>query len=150
MLQKPASAAFCLTHFQLYKSRDGRTATWRLEDDLKIIKKDLCKKVYEKCFREIVLPCGVTKDKIQYIIDAFLESITEELLEGNTIELRGLGTFERTLQKARYYAINPKTGKEVETKSYYKANFHPGKKLKEQMKQIPVPKVKYQNHQNLS
>lgn len=67
---------------------------------MKIIKKDLCKKVYEKCFREIVLPCGVTKDKIQYIVDAFLESITEELLERNTIELRGLGTIERTLQKA--------------------------------------------------
>lgn len=55
MLQKPADAAFCLTHFQLYKSRDGRTATWRLEDDLKIIKKDLCDKVYEKVFNDIIL-----------------------------------------------------------------------------------------------
>lgn len=105
---------------------------------MKIIKKDLCDKVYEKVFNDIILRRKNTKNEIQFIIEQFLESIIEELLAGNTIELRGLGTFERTLKKARDNAINPQTGCEVESKDYYKATFHQGKKLKERMKEVPV------------
>lgn len=104
---------------------------------MKIIKKDLCEKVYEKNRNHFYIT-KLRKIDVQIIIDTLFEQMINELMKGNTIELRGFGTFERTIKKARYYAMNPRTFEEVKTKDYYKISFHQGKKLKNLMKEIPI------------
>jgi nucleoid DNA-binding protein len=55
---------------------------------------------------------GLTQAEIRIAVEEMLESLTEELVRGRTIELRGFGTFyvrERAARPAR----NPKTGEVV-------------------------------------
>ena len=104
---------------------------------MKIIKKDICNKVIEKSKGQLYTQ-EIRKYDIQRIVDLFLEVLIDELMKGNSIELRGFGSFERKINRTKYYAMNPRTRKEVETKDYYKVTFHPGKKFKNMMKQLPI------------
>ncbi|MCS6960969.1 MAG: integration host factor subunit beta [Deltaproteobacteria bacterium] len=56
-----------------------------------------------------------TIDKTKDLVEAFFSTITEFLLEGKRIELRGFGTFELRKYKG-YQGVNPKTGKKVISK----------------------------------
>ncbi len=68
----------------------------------KVTKYDLVESVYQNtnCEKRIV----------QDVVEQLLEELKEALKAGNTIELRGLGTFEPRLRKGRSRARNPKTG----------------------------------------
>ena len=65
---------------------------------MKIIKKDLCEKVYEKIRNHFYIT-KLRKIDVQVIIDTLFEQMINELMNGNSIELRGFGTFERTIKK---------------------------------------------------
>ncbi len=72
---------------------------------------------------------GLPKKDIQNIVDLFYEAVTQALIEGRTVELRGFGTFEVKRRKGRT-AHNPKTGQRVEVQTHGVVVFRPGRDLK--------------------
>lgn len=55
---------------------------------------------------------GLTKIETTAVIDGFLASVSYALKKGDSVELRGFGTFRVADRKARQ-ARNPKTGEEI-------------------------------------
>ena len=72
---------------------------------------------------------GLPKNDIKRTIELFYETVTQALIEGRTVELRGFGTFEVRQRKGRT-ARNPKTGQQVEVQTHGVAVFRPGRELK--------------------
>ena len=107
---------------------------------MKIIKKDLTEKIYKSCLQDYASGNKIRKQDVLLVIDLFLQNLIDEILNGNTVELRGFGIFERKIQKARFFAKDPRNGRYLDCKDHYKASFHQSKKLKNRMKEIPVPK----------
>lgn len=81
----------------------------------------------------ISLNTNIYKKDIASVVDALFEVMKEELAQGSTIELRGFGTFEPRLRKAKSSARNPKTGEKISVDSHYVAAFRAGKELKEKL-----------------
>lgn len=96
----------------------------------KITKFDLVESVYQntKCEKRVV----------QEVIDCLLYELKNTLKDGNSIELRGFGTFEPRLRKGREKARNPKTGEPVTASAHYVAAFRSGQDLKNALKDLPV------------
>ena len=55
---------------------------------------------------------GISKIETEAVVKGFLETVIESLKKGETIELRGFGTF-KVVKRARRVARNPKTNQEV-------------------------------------
>ena len=98
--------------------------------DNKLTKIDLVESVY--------LNTKLEKQQIQVIVDNLLEQIKLSLENGNTIELRGFGTYEKRLRKGRSKARNPKTGEILSVEPHYVAVFRSGKELKQALWNLPV------------
>lgn len=96
----------------------------------KITKYDLVEAVYQntKCEKRIV----------QDVVESLLEQLKLSLKDGNTIELRGFGTFEPRLRKGRSKARNPKTGEQLSVAPHYVAAFRSGQELKKSLWDLPV------------
>ena len=62
--------------------------------------------------QEIAKSTGFVRNDIKTVIEQFLDLLGEKLIEGNTIEIRGFGTFACKPRKARP-ARNPHTGETV-------------------------------------
>jgi DNA-binding protein HU-beta/integration host factor subunit beta len=62
--------------------------------------------------QEIAKSTGFVRNDIKTVIEQFLDLLAEKLIEGNTIEIRGFGTFACKPRKARP-ARNPRTGETV-------------------------------------
>ena len=56
---------------------------------------------------------GITKRDYALVIDGFLASVKKALARGDSIEIRGFGTFKVRHRKGRM-ARNPRTGEPVE------------------------------------
>lgn len=56
---------------------------------------------------------GLTKRDCALVVDGFLNAVKRALEKGESIELRGFGTFEVRLREARE-ARNPQTGEPVD------------------------------------
>ncbi len=65
---------------------------------------------------------GLTKLETEAVINGFLKTIVDALAEGESIELRGFGTF-RIKERAPRTGRNPKTGKIVEIDIQYVPHF---------------------------
>jgi integration host factor subunit beta len=72
---------------------------------------------------------NIPKFEINQLINSFLEMIKKSLIDKQTIELRGFGTFSVKLRKAKK-ARNPKTGAEVMMQERLMPHFKPGTLLK--------------------
>ncbi len=98
----------------------------------KITKYDLVEAVYQDMER--------TSEKrvVQEIVEKLLEQLKQSMKEGNTIELRGFGTFEPRLRKGRSKARNPKTGEQLSVAPHYVAAFRSGQELKKALWSLPV------------
>jgi len=55
---------------------------------------------------------GLTKVETAAVVDGFLATIGYALQSGDTVTVRGFGTF-RTVHRIERVSINPKTGKEM-------------------------------------
>ncbi|MCI5601408.1 MAG: HU family DNA-binding protein [Hallerella porci] len=55
---------------------------------------------------------GFVKSKVRVVVEQLLDLVGESLSEGNSIEIRGFGTFVNKERKSRP-ARNPKTGETV-------------------------------------
>ena len=74
-----------------------------------------------------------TKADAEKFIDAFTQTVTEELAAGGSIRIVGFGTFESVERPARK-GRNPQTGEEVEVKASRIPKFKAGKLLKESVR----------------
>ena len=65
-------------------------------------------------------------------INHILELMSNALIEGKRIEIRGFGSFSLHYRPPRN-AHNPKTGEKVITEAKYSPHFKPGKELRERV-----------------
>ncbi len=73
---------------------------------------------------------GLTKKNTEKALNAFFASVEQALVNGDTVQVIGFGTFEAKKRAARK-GRNPKTGAEIEIKASRVPTFKPGKALKE-------------------
>ncbi len=79
----------------------------------------------------------MTKKQIEYIINAIFLTIKDSLNEGNTVEIRGFGSF-KVREKDAKSGRNPKTGTRVLVPEKKVPAFKPGKEIKEALLAIEV------------
>ena len=94
----------------------------------KVTKADIIDAIYEKT--------GMNRKEIRTVMDLFIDTIKDALIEQRPVELRGFGTFEVRIRKARQKARNPKTGELVSVSSHGIAAFRPGREMKQDVWKI--------------
>lgn len=82
-------------------------------------------------YREIAETQGIMYKTAKVIVDVFFRSITEALLHGDRVEIRGLGTWQLR-RREPFLHTNPKTRKQM-LRTGYKVRYRPGKKLNRQL-----------------
>jgi len=75
---------------------------------------------------------GFTRDKAERVIDLFFGEMTNALVNGDRVEIRGFGSIF-VKQYEAYRGRNPKTGVTVRVKSKRLPFFRCGKELKERV-----------------
>lgn len=75
---------------------------------------------------------GLSYKKAEEIINSIFESMTNALLSGDRIEIRGFGSFIVKSYDS-YMGRNPKTGESIAVKSKKLPFFKVGKELKEKV-----------------
>ncbi len=96
----------------------------------KVTKYDLVESIYQNTEFE--------KKTVQEVVEKLLDELKIALKDGNTIELRGFGTFEPRLRKGRSKARNPKTGEQLSVAPHYVAAFRSGQELRKALWDLPV------------
>ncbi|MDR0457097.1 MAG: HU family DNA-binding protein [Treponema sp.] len=89
----------------------------------KFTKADIVDAVYEKT--------GMNRKDIGAVIDLFIGEVKAALMKRHVIELRGFGTFEIKMRKARLKARNPRTGEIISIRPHGNVAFRPGRELKQ-------------------
>jgi integration host factor subunit alpha len=89
----------------------------------KFTKVDIVDALYEKT--------GMTRTEIRNVVDLFIDEMKDALLRRQVIELRGFGTFEVKVRKARPKARNPRTGETIAIRSHGAVAFRSGRELKQ-------------------
>jgi len=89
----------------------------------KFTKVDIVDALYEKT--------GMTRGEIRNIVDLFIDEMKDALMRRQVIELRGFGTFEVKVRKARPRARNPRTGETITIRSHGAVAFRSGRELKQ-------------------
>ena len=92
-------------------------------------KSDIVDAIYEKT--------GSDLKEVRAIVDIFLDMTKDALEVGQSVELRGFGTFEIRARKGRAKARNPKTGEIVSVEDHSVVAFRAGKDLKSAVWDIP-------------
>ena len=73
---------------------------------------------------------GLTKKNAEAALNAFVETVSEELTKGEKVSLVGFGTFGAKKREART-GRNPQTGEAVKIDARVVPSFKAGSKLKE-------------------
>ncbi|MCL2801851.1 MAG: integration host factor subunit beta [Treponema sp.] len=89
----------------------------------KFTKADMIDALYEKT--------GMNRLEIRNAVDIFIDEMKEALMRHQIIELRGFGTFEVKVRKARPRARNPRTGENIVIRSHGAVTFRSGRELKQ-------------------
>ena len=79
--------------------------------------------------REIADKAGITKKDAEKAVNAFAETVTEALKNGDKVSLVGFGTFEVS-ERAGRVGRNPQTGASIEIAASKSPKFKAGKALK--------------------
>lgn len=74
---------------------------------------------------------------IETLVSTIFDNISETLVEGGRVELRGFGAFSVRKREARK-ARNPKNGQEVFIGERHAIYFRTGKELRERINKAPV------------
>ena len=75
---------------------------------------------------------GLEKDAAKNALNAFTETVAEELKKGEKVQIIGFGTFEVSERAARE-GRNPQTGESMEIKASRNPKFKAGKALKDSL-----------------
>ena len=89
----------------------------------KFTKADIVDALYEES--------GMKRAESRGVVDLIINEMKEALMRRQVIELRGFGTFEVKIRKARTQARNPKTGVNVTINSHGVVAFRSGQELKQ-------------------
>jgi integration host factor subunit beta len=73
---------------------------------------------------------SLPKSDVKLAVDLIIASITQSIVSGEGVEIRGFGGFLKKHRKARQ-GINPKTSERTQVEEKYVPFFKPGKFLKE-------------------
>lgn len=76
---------------------------------------------------------GLSKADAKKALDAFINSTTKALKNGDRVALVGFGSFSVSKRAARK-GRNPQTGKEIDIKAKNVVRFKPGSELQNQVK----------------
>jgi len=90
----------------------------------KFTKADIVDAVYDKT--------GMNRKDVGKVIDLFIHEVKAALMNRHVIELRGFGTFEIKMRKARPRARNPRTGEIISIRPHGNVAFRPGRELKQE------------------
>jgi integration host factor subunit beta len=74
----------------------------------------------------------ISTKEAKSIVETILATMTDALLQGHTIEIRGFGSFQVREYDA-YIGRNPKTGEAIQVGTKKLPFFKPGKDLRKQM-----------------
>lgn len=85
-------------------------------------------------YREIAETQGIMYKTAKVIVDVFFRSITEALLRGDRVEIRGLGTWQLR-RREPFLHTNPRTRKQM-LRTGYKVRYRPGKKLNRELTKL--------------
>jgi nucleoid DNA-binding protein len=75
---------------------------------------------------------GQPQAELEKTVEAMLDGISNAMVAGDRVELRGFGIFEARATKART-GRNPSTGASIEIPANRKASFRPSKELKQRL-----------------
>jgi len=103
----------------------------------KFTKADIVDALYEKT--------GMSRAEGRTAVDLIIDEMKEALLRRQVIEIRGFGTFEVKVRKARPRARNPRTGETIAIRAHGAVAFRSGRELKQAVWSIndtPVKKTK--------
>lgn len=75
---------------------------------------------------------NISEKECGQVLGAFLDTVTETLVNGDQVKLVGFGSFSTRISKARI-GRNPKTGDPVSIEEKRVPKFKPGKTLKDQV-----------------
>jgi len=75
---------------------------------------------------------NLTKTKAEEVVDLVFSEMTNALVTGDRVEVRGLGSF-KVKSYDGYRGRNPKTGEQIKVKPKKLAFFKCGKELKERV-----------------
>lgn len=78
---------------------------------------------------------GYTQTFSRGIVQSFLDSVVDELSNGNKVEIRNFGVFTVKTRKAKV-ASNPITGEAMNVPAKDVVVFKPGKELKDRVNQV--------------
>ncbi len=79
---------------------------------------------------QIAAKTGLTKTDTALVVEGVLEALKDALIKGNTVEIRGFGTFKIKKRAARR-ARNPRTGEPVTIPEKFVPTFKPSRDLKD-------------------
>ena len=85
---------------------------------------------------EIASQTGFTQVKTKVIVEGLIDAVTNAVIEGNNIELRGFGRFKNKQRKERRTRI-PKTGELVNIPAKVRPVFEPSTDLIEKINKVP-------------
>ena len=94
----------------------------------KFTKADIIDALYEKT--------KLNRAEIHSAVDLIFDEMKEALIRRQIIELRGFGTFEVKIRKARPRARNPKTGESIAVNSRGTVVFRSGRDMKQSVYKI--------------
>ncbi len=79
---------------------------------------------------QIAAKTGLTKTDTGLVVEGVLEALKDALITGETVEIRGFGTF-KIKQRAARRARNPRTGEPVDIPEKFVPTFKPSRELKD-------------------
>ncbi|MDF7682772.1 HU family DNA-binding protein [Lactobacillus sp. ESL0679] len=83
--------------------------------------------------KEVAAKTGLKQKEAEGVIDAFIDSIKDNLTKGEKVQIIGFGSFE-VRQRAERKGRNPQTGKALTIPATQVPAFKPGKALKDAVK----------------
>ncbi len=75
---------------------------------------------------------GLTREEARLLVDTVFSAMTEALVKGERIEVRGFGSFE-VRQYGAYEGRNPRTGETVQVRPKRLPYFKAGKEIRERI-----------------
>jgi nucleoid DNA-binding protein len=90
---------------------------------------------------KVAIRTGLTQVDTKIVLDRFLEAMSDSLVHGNGIEIRGFGRFKIREKKPRT-ARNPRTNEIIEVRAGIKPIFEPALQLKKRVNQAFSKKKK--------
>ena len=73
---------------------------------------------------------NISLDEATLVVNTFVDSMKDSLLEGGRVEIRGFGSF-KVKEYGSYAGRNPRTGEKVAVEPKRRPFFRAGKELKE-------------------